>query len=261
MIRIARHIALVAGLALAGGAHALPMSFTASLTLHIGTLSPVVSPGSGVGDLVDVGTGAFTVPAGVFAIGATRPLPTQFLGTFVTRSAVAGPGQKLAFVPLAVGANRQLTFDGVTGRMGLDASVYYVNRLGRAITQLPIGRIGVGGTTTQPVLGGLVTAVIRGNPYGLGRVTVAGGLATGVPATLVATGYDNRSGITPSGLRAGAGTLQLVSPGVIEINAGTIPMLAVLTLTTDGVAVPEPATALLLGAGLGALAMLSRPRR
>jgi hypothetical protein len=82
-----------------------------------------------------------------------------------------------------------------------------------------------------------------------------------MPATLVATGYDNRSGITPSGLRAGVGTVQLVSPSVIEVfSIGTIPTLAVFTLTTDGAIVPEPATALLFGAGLGALAMLRRLR-
>jgi hypothetical protein len=165
MLRIARHIALVAGLALAGGAHALPMGFTASLTLHIGTLPPIVMTGSGVGDLVDVGTGAFTIPAGVFAVGATQPFPTPFLGV-AFELAVAGTGQNRQFAPFAPGANRPMNFDGVTGRMSLDASAYFLSRLKFAGTHLPIGGLGFGGTTTRPLYGGLVTAVIRGTRTG-----------------------------------------------------------------------------------------------
>jgi hypothetical protein len=68
--------------------------------------------------------------------------------------------------------------------------------------------------------------------------------------TLVGTGFDNRTA-------SGPGTLQLVSPNVVDFNAlGTVPVLSTLTITF----VPEPTTALLLGAGLAALACLSRRR-
>jgi len=76
----------------------------------------------------------------------------------------------------------------------------------------------------------------------------ATGAALGIPATIVATAYDNR---TP----AGAGTVQLVAPGSISFNLfGGFPAFGVLTLTYT----PEPGTLTLLGAGVAALAMLGR---
>ena len=53
----------------------------------------------------------------------------------------------------------------------------------------------------------------------------------------------------------GGGTLQLVSPNIVDFGAlGTLPALMTLTITFT----PEPATAMLLGAALAALAVIQR---
>jgi PEP-CTERM motif len=80
--------------------------------------------------------------------------------------------------------------------------------------------------------------------------TVSGAILSAPLAVLMATGFDART-------LAGAGTLQLVSPAVLEGSSlGDMPIMLTLRVTF----VPEPATGLLLGAGLAVLARLSRSR-
>jgi hypothetical protein len=103
--------------------------------------------------------------------------------------------------------------------------------------------IGVGGTQMFNALGMLIMGTPFANPYQLGMVTVMGVLQ-GVPSTVMGTGFDNRTA-------GGLGVLQLVSPTSFGFGAlGSLASVATLSITI----VPEPATALLLGAGLAALA-------
>jgi hypothetical protein len=142
--------------------------------------------------------------------------------------------------------------------MGFDASFYLLSANRKANGAIPLGVLGAGGTQAFTWLGGAISGAIRANPYQLGRVTVMGTFGTNPPTVQTATGFDNRM---DQGGHVGAGTIQLVAPATVDVlGLGTLGALAIVTVTTPGAPVPEPATALLLGAGLCALAALRRSR-
>jgi hypothetical protein len=91
-------------------------------------------------------------------------------------------------------------------------------------------------------------AVVTGFPWTTGRVSVSAAGGSGFPTRLVRSGYDNR---TPSG----GGTIQMVTPRLTHWAAGSHwGDIAVLRLQF----VPEPASWLLLLAGLGCVGVLAR---
>ena len=103
---------------------------------------------------------------------------------------------------------------------------------------------------TSPPISYKSAAVVTGFPWTTGRVSVSAAGDAGFPTRLVRTGYDNR---TP----AGAGTIQMVTPRLTHWAAGAHwGDIAVLRVQFA----PEPGSCLLLLAGLGCVAALSRRR-
>jgi hypothetical protein len=103
---------------------------------------------------------------------------------------------------------------------------------------------------TSPPIGYKSFAVVTGFPWTTGRVSVSAAGGSGFPTRLVRSGYDNR---TPDG----AGTIQMVTPRLTHWAGGAHwGDIAVLRMRFA----PEPGSCLLLLAGLGCVAALSRRR-
>jgi hypothetical protein len=244
---------LVLGAALgASSAGAAASSFSATLTVQVGSLPPVAAYGSGSGAFSGVG-GPASIPGGVFSIHTTAPLNPPLL--VIDGFAVGAPGVPTgATAPVPAGTNKALAFGGVTGTMGLNAAAYLLTGVassppGFVAAAIPLGIIGVGGTLMFNALGMLIMGTIVANPYQLGMVTVMGAL-NGTPSTVVGTGYDNRTA-------GGVGFLQLVSPTSVGLGAlGSLASISILTIST-----PEPGTLVLLGTGLALLAAGARRNR
>jgi hypothetical protein len=238
-------LALLLLLAPAPGAHAA-LSVSGELTLNLGILPAVSLTGSGVGSSAGLG-GSATAPAGLLSGFASLPIAPP-LSTIIDGIGVAGPGIAPGGMLTLPASNQALAFDGVTGTMGLNASAYLL-MAGGALAEIPLAVVGVGGTQMFHALS-LINGNVMANPYQLGMVTLMGALNAS-PHTLSATGSDNRTA-------AGKGTLVLVSPTVVDMGVlGSLATIATLSLTY----VPEPATLVLLGAGIASLAAAGQRRR
>jgi len=193
--------------------------------------------------------GSATLPSGSIS-GVFQTALTPTLLTVLDGFGIGAPGLPIlaSFATQVLpGSNNPLAFDGTTGTMALNASAYLLMG-GQVAAEIPLGVVGVGGTQMFHVLS-IVVGTIFANPYQLGMVTQMGTL-NGAPHTLVGTGSDDRTA-------GGQGTLVLVSPTFVNIGAvGNLASIATLTMTYA----PEPGTALLLGAGVAALAALGRKR-
>jgi hypothetical protein len=142
---------------------------------------------------------------------------------------------------------------GGLGGPGPLAGTAFVNVLGLFNLAVPLGVVGNPGATTAVAAGSLFVTV-NGTGWTTGAVTVQG-VTTANPVTtpnapenintVTPVGYDNR---TPNH----GGVVQLISAFKVITNAaGNLPGLATQTLTF----VPEPGTALLLGAGVATLGL------
>ena len=267
-------------------AQAAPLPFTATLSLQLSDLPPVVTTASGIGDSSGPG-GAASLPAGAFqtnfvAVLSPRLVVFDILALGGTPLGVAISTGMFPLVQVTppthtplVGSN--FNWNGATGTLFLNGSAFlglrqYTNTPSGAISYFNSALLGIaiplGLTTTThatgstsnafrigPGVGGTINAggliqKVYGNPFQLGVVTQMGSVL-GSPVTLTATGYDNR---TPSGM----GVLQVVSPTLATISiGGGAPVMSVLRINF----VPEPGTGLLLGAGVLGLAALGRRRR
>jgi hypothetical protein len=227
-------------------ATAIPLPFTATLRLEIGNLPPVVATGGGTADFT-AGTGDVRVPAGVMGgLQGTFAITPPALG-IVYGAAVGQAGAIGKVAPFAAGSNQKLTWSGKFGYASspLAASFYLLNAKNKAMGALPLGCIGaLWDATCGPSSVVLGSTTIFSDRFRLGMQTVTGAFPGA--ARLSATGFDNRN-------PAGVGVLQMVSANTVTLGPiGTLPILATYTFTF----VPEPTTALLLAAGLGALALL-----
>jgi len=238
----------------------LPFSATLSLTFDQAIFT---TTGSGTGTSVGPG-GAASIPANSFAINSSMTSGNTFvIGSFAVCAPGIAMGTTLS-VPSATAAcpnaaeNNALSFTGTTGTGGLNGSLYFTDNAFAIRGEIPLGVIGVGGSTTgtaytDPVFGALLSFTIAGNPWTTAMVTSTG-VGSGVTTTLTATGFDNRDA-------SGQGTLQLVTGAVLTLDdlrnsadSESVPIISVMTLNF----VPEPNTLLLLASGVLALGMLAR---
>jgi hypothetical protein len=229
---------LFAALPASAGLH----SVNATLNIALASLPPISLAGSAAAASSAGAGGAATLPAGaisgVFSTAVTPPLLGLYDGL--------GVGALLGW-PSGPAVNTSLSFNGVTGTMGLNAAAYLLmGGAGGTNAMIPLADIGVNGSPNPFHFLTLVAGIVQQNPYQLGMLTLMGAFVT-APHTLMGTGADNRTA-------GGAGTLVLVSPTYVSFGGGLGTMASIATLSLSiGPAIPEPGTLLLLGAGVAAL--------
>ena len=232
-------------------AHAAPQALTsASLTVLLGTFSPIYVPwlGTGGANLMQTptGTAILGLTPGIFAFSGSSPVdPTSSPIVGVDWVGVGNGTGNFAFDFAGNGGGLM----AVTGAANIcvnildgagDCSTSPTFNITVPFTQGPgVNGIGLGGApiATPP---GFVNVTVMGNMWTTGAVTLA-------------------PGFSASGSPLSGGHVKLVTPTVISTNlAGSevIPSFAILDLTF----VPEPGTLVLLASGVAGLALVGRKR-
>ncbi len=232
---------LLVALVLAVSSTAAAAPFTGSLTVYVwGTQQamPAVIFGGGSG----TSTAALvTLPGDVFTGTASATTPT-FVAPPITGNQVVVTGHdpgSFAGAPLAgaMALRGQISLYGLGG----------FTSGGAPLLGVPLVAGAPGAVATSS--GGGVSLTAIGAAWSAGTVVVTLPTSLGGVRTTSFAGYDNRVG--------GVGTLQLVTPIRFDSNiSGSSVIWTSLRLTF----VPEPATALLLGAGMLGFAALGRRR-
>lgn len=239
-----RPIAIAAALvlALAPLAEAGPLPFRGSLSVQLGG-GALAIPGSATADAETLPGGhlaSLGVPAGAFAaegltiaVGAPALAPIGGVQlTFANAAGVLAPGGALALPGVA----KVCLFAACGAAPPSNLSV-------------PLGVVGAGGTTVAS--SGAIAVTLVGAPWTLGTAAVG---------DLTTAGFAHGPLSATSSTALASGELQLVTPIFLSTSLGpdaVLPGFAFLTLHF----VPEPGTALLLAAGLAAVAAGARRPR
>ena len=250
-------------------ARAATLPFTAVLTIQVGDLPAAAFTGSGVALSNGLG-GIFTLPSNIFSGSSVFPisvLPTTVMYISQFKIVVSGntagsfnpsfsPPLLHTKVPLfgdtaMMRAAVSLSGGGVGGPMQIGGAAF-VNILGFTSVAIPLSNLGVGSTTLATA--GAIQIQPVATQWSTGR-----GKMFGVGPSIY---YTPHAYITGSDMRTagGAGQVTLITPvKVFTANAGVghLPVFTRLQVTF----IPEPGTALLVGAGLVGLAAFHRKRR
>ena len=276
MIRVLARISLATlGLAFVPTpASAATLPFTATLSVQVGTLPGAVFTGSGVAQSNGLG-GSFTLPSNFLSGSVVFPASLVGVpGIYKIIVTVTGNGagsfnpsfsppllhsyvNRLGGSKLTPGVS--MAGGGIGGAMPI-AGGAGVNLFGAATAPIPLSVVGSGSTALTNYAGIIFQVVASQWTTGVARMLAAtegtyhlpNSVSVMISVTVTTTGSDAR---TPGG----RGTVTLVSPVKVMQNLGEPNLAAVTRLTVNFI--PEPGTAVLLAAGIVALAARGSRRR
>ncbi len=286
---------LASGLVLASAANATPVARSASITLtvKIQSLPGIVITGNattGTGGLtVDTATGSMVLAAGVIAQTAPITIPVTATTSFASLRATGvdnltglfsiGGGLVTATIPTEIACPSAsppalgiacIGASGLGGQMSLSGTIFPVVVPMLATVPIPLNALGIGHGGFVRIPNTPAGFLFDAAPWtqGVAKIGLTAtskttwmGSLMGIPLTVTYTmSWATVASATGAGGTVGtpnSGTITLVSPVYVSALGNVLPTFATLQIHF----IPEPGTFLLLGAGLGGIALLRRRRR